>query len=51
MDHSEGSDTTLFVMQSISDLYAQAGISPFSCSIDSHEPNRNLRDADRSTAA
>ena len=30
---SEGSDTTLFVMQAISDLYAQAGISPFSCSI------------------
>jgi hypothetical protein len=32
-DLSEGSDTTLFVMQAISDLYAQAGISPFSCSI------------------
>ena len=31
VDHSEGSDTTLFVMQSISDLYAQAGINPFSC--------------------
>jgi hypothetical protein len=33
VDHSEGSDTTLFVMQTISDLYAQAGISPFSCTI------------------
>src|SRR3984957_11312232 len=32
-DTSEGSDTTLYVMQAISDLYAQAGISPFSCSI------------------
>jgi hypothetical protein len=32
-DLSEGSDTTLYVMQAISDLYAQAGISPFSCSI------------------
>ena len=33
VDHSEGSDTTLFVMQSISDLYAQAGIFPFSCQL------------------
>ena len=32
-DISEGSDTTLYVMQSISDLYAQAGIAPFSCGI------------------
>ena len=32
-DISEGSDTTLYVMQAISDLYAQAGITPFSCSI------------------
>src|SRR5271154_2708420 len=32
-DVSEGSDTTLYVMQSISDLYAQAGIAPFSCGI------------------
>src|ERR1700722_2204149 len=32
-DLSEGSDSTLYVMQAISDLYAQAGISPFSCSI------------------
>jgi hypothetical protein len=33
IDHSEGSDTTLFVMQSISDLYSQAGIFPFSCQL------------------
>ena len=33
IDVSEGSDTTLFVMEGISDLYAQAGIAPFSCSI------------------
>jgi hypothetical protein len=33
IDVSEGSDTTLFAMQSISDLYAQAGIAPFACSI------------------
>ncbi len=33
LDISEGSDTTLYVMQSISDLNAQAGIAPFSCSI------------------
>ncbi len=33
LDHSEGSDTTLFVMQQISDLYSQAGILPFSCAI------------------
>lgn len=35
IDVAEGSDTTLFVMQGISDLYAQAGIAPFSCSITS----------------
>jgi hypothetical protein len=33
VDHSEGSDTTLFAMQSISDLYAQAGLFPFSCQL------------------
>ncbi len=33
VDHSEGSDTTLYVMQAISDLYNQAGIAPFSCTI------------------
>lgn len=33
VDHSEGSDTTLFVMQSISDLYSQAGIFPFACQL------------------
>jgi len=33
VNHAEGSDTTLFVMQSISDLYAQAGIFPFSCQL------------------
>ena len=33
VDHSEGSDTTLFVMQTISNLYSQAGIAPFSCTI------------------
>jgi hypothetical protein len=32
-DTSEGSDTTLYVMQAIGDLYSQAGISPFSCSV------------------
>jgi hypothetical protein len=31
VDHSEGSDTTLFMMESISNLYAQAGLFPFSC--------------------
>ena len=31
VDHSEGSDTTLYMMESISNLYAQAGINPFSC--------------------
>lgn len=36
IDHSEGSDTTLFVMQSISDLYSQAGIFPFSCQLNSN---------------
>ncbi len=38
VDNSEGSDTTLFVMQSISDLYSQAGINPFSCT-DNTSPN------------
>ncbi len=33
IDVSEGSDTTLFVMQSIDDLYSQAGIFPFSCQL------------------
>jgi hypothetical protein len=33
VDHSEGSDTTLFVMQQISDLYSHAGILPFTCGI------------------
>ena len=33
VDHSEGSDTTLFAMQSVSDLYAQAGLFPFSCQL------------------
>jgi hypothetical protein len=36
VDHSEGSDTTLFVMQQIDDLYAQAGINPFSCTLNSN---------------
>ena len=35
VDHSEGSDTTLFVMQTLSDLYSQAGILPFSCALGS----------------
>jgi hypothetical protein len=35
VDHAEGSDTTLFVMQSISDLYSQSGILPFSCQLTS----------------
>jgi hypothetical protein len=35
VDHSEGSDTTLYMMQSISNLYAQAGINPFSCTLSS----------------
>src|ERR1700728_722449 len=35
-DVSEGSDTTLFVMQSISDLYSQAAIYPFSCALDTN---------------
>ncbi len=33
IDHSEGSDTTLFMMQGISNLYSQAGINPFSCTL------------------
>jgi hypothetical protein len=33
IDHSEGSDTTLFMMEGISNLYAQAGINPFSCTL------------------
>lgn len=33
LDVAQGSDTTLFVMQSISDLYSQAGIFPFSCQL------------------
>ena len=39
VDHSEGSDTTLFMMQSVSDLYAQAGLFPFSC-----QPTTNNQD-------
>jgi len=35
VDHTEGSDTTLFMMQAISNLYSQAGILPFSCPISS----------------
>ena len=31
VDESQGSDTTLFMMQSISDLYNGSGINPFSC--------------------
>ena len=31
VDHSEGSDTTLFVMQAISNTYSTAGLFPFSC--------------------
>lgn len=31
INESQGSDTTLFMMQSISDLYNGAGINPFSC--------------------
>ncbi len=33
VDHSEGSDTTLFMMETISNLYAQAGLFPFSCQL------------------
>ena len=33
VDHSEGSDTTLFMMQSLSDLYSQAGLIPFACNL------------------
>ena len=33
VDHSEGSDATLYVLQAISDLYAQGGIMPFSCTL------------------
>ena len=39
VDHSEGSDTTLFVMQAISDLYSQAGIAPFSCAVATSNSN------------
>jgi len=35
VDHSEGSDTTLYVMQSISDLYSLGGLFPFSCQLTS----------------
>jgi hypothetical protein len=35
IDHSEGSDTTLFMMQSISNLYSQSAILPFSCQLNS----------------
>ena len=33
VDHSEGSDTTLFMMQAISNLYSQAGINPYSSAL------------------
>ena len=33
VNHSEGSDTTLFMMQTISNLYSQAGLFPFSCQL------------------
>ena len=39
VDHAEGSDTTLFMMQSISDLYTSAGLFPFSC-----QPTTNNQD-------
>jgi len=39
VDHAEGSDTTLYVMQSISDLYALGGLFPFSC-----QPTTNNQD-------
>ena len=39
VDHAEGSDTTLYVMQSISDLYSVAGLFPFSC-----QPTTNNQD-------
>ncbi len=31
VDHAEGSDTTLYMMQTISDLYAVSGLFPFGC--------------------
>ena len=37
VDHSEGSDTTLFVMQQISNLYSHTGILPFTCGIASSQ--------------
>ena len=40
VDHSEGSDTTLFMMQSISNLYAQAGLFPFSCQLTTSPQNQ-----------
>ncbi|MGO8862367.1 MAG: hypothetical protein ACLQRH_16615 [Acidimicrobiales bacterium] len=39
VDHAEGSDTTLYVMQAISDLYSRSGLFPFSC-----QPTTNNQD-------
>src|SRR6516225_6257911 len=33
VDHSEGSDTTLNMMQGVSNLYSQAGLIPFACQL------------------
>jgi hypothetical protein len=35
IDHSEGSDTTLFMMETISNLFSQSAILPFSCQLNS----------------
>ena len=40
IDHSEGSDTTLFTMETISNLYAQAGLFPFSCQLTTSPQNQ-----------
>ncbi len=39
VDHSEGSDTTLYAMQSISDLYSLGGLFPFSCQLTTNNQN------------
>ncbi len=39
VDQSEGSDTTLFAMESLSNLYAQAGLLPFSCALTTSPQN------------
>lgn len=41
-DVSEGSDTTLFMMQSISDVYNSSGILPFGCQLASDLQHCNL---------